>query len=65
MAIRANIAIGEQNGMNDKTFMTAVSTLPELMHIIGTINVPAIIIVSGPVNGPISSIFDAREPREP
>lgn len=65
MAMRANIAIGEQNGIKDKIFISSESTLPEMMLVIGTINAITIRNVSGVVSVLRSSVFEAREPNAP
>lgn len=65
IAILANIASGEEKGMNESTFIRGVSTEPDDMQKIGTINEINIIKVKGMVRVLISSILDAKEPRAP
>jgi hypothetical protein len=63
--ILVNIAIGEVNGMYEQTSIATLSTEPELIENITTINAMIKRYVIGITEVLISSSFDAVEPTAP
>ena len=65
MAIRVNIDIGDVKGIYEHTVISVLSTLPEDIDVITTMNATINIIVIGMTEVLISSSFDAVDPTAP
>ena len=65
IAILVNIAIGDVNGINEQTIIAGLSTSPDVIDIITTMNATINSIVIGMTDVFISSSFVAVEPTAP